>query len=136
MLNSVQHLVHFFLLSADAPFIPVHRAGFSGAILIKRHNFRRTQWWVKLPGHRPWLPGKEISFILRHWPRLQGRVCGTRPGRWLGVEKIRIFRPRHASFSNASKLDEAGAKHKLPLPPHRKFLRLNKLQPIFAMGPS
>jgi hypothetical protein len=25
----------FFLLSADAPFIPVHRMGFSGAILIK-----------------------------------------------------------------------------------------------------
>jgi hypothetical protein len=29
-----QHLVCFFLLSADTPFIPVHRTGFSGAILI------------------------------------------------------------------------------------------------------
>jgi hypothetical protein len=26
----------FFLLSADAPFIPVHRTGFSGALLIKK----------------------------------------------------------------------------------------------------
>ncbi len=35
MLNLFQHLVCFFLLSADASFIPVHRTGFSGAILIK-----------------------------------------------------------------------------------------------------
>src|SRR4030042_3347521 len=35
MLNLFQHLVCFFLLSADAPFIPVHRTGFSGATLIK-----------------------------------------------------------------------------------------------------
>jgi hypothetical protein len=35
MLNLFQHLVCFFLLSAEAPFIPVHRTGFSGAILIK-----------------------------------------------------------------------------------------------------
>ena len=34
MLNLFQHLVCFFLLSADAPFIPVHRTGFSGATLI------------------------------------------------------------------------------------------------------
>jgi hypothetical protein len=34
MLNLFQHLVCFSLLSADAPFIPVHRTGFSGAILI------------------------------------------------------------------------------------------------------
>jgi hypothetical protein len=26
----------FFLLSADAPFIPVHRTGFSGAVLINQ----------------------------------------------------------------------------------------------------
>ncbi len=35
MLNLFQHLVCFFLLSAGAPFTPVHRTGFSGAILIK-----------------------------------------------------------------------------------------------------
>jgi len=35
MLNLFQHLVCFFLLSADASFIPVHRKGFSDAILIK-----------------------------------------------------------------------------------------------------
>jgi hypothetical protein len=34
-MNSVQHLVCFFLLSADASFIPVHRMGFSGGGLIK-----------------------------------------------------------------------------------------------------
>ncbi len=34
MLNLFQHLVCFFLLSADASFIPVHRKGFSDAILI------------------------------------------------------------------------------------------------------
>jgi hypothetical protein len=34
MLNLIQHLVGFFLLSADASFIPVHRKGFSDAILI------------------------------------------------------------------------------------------------------
>jgi hypothetical protein len=38
MLNLFQHLVCFFLLSADTPFIPVHRTGFSGAILIKIPN--------------------------------------------------------------------------------------------------
>jgi hypothetical protein len=27
----------FFLSSTDAPFIPVHRTGFSGALLIKRN---------------------------------------------------------------------------------------------------
>ncbi len=37
MLNLFQHLVCFFLPLADAPFIPVHRAGFSGAILINGH---------------------------------------------------------------------------------------------------
>jgi len=35
MLNLFQHLVGFFLLSADAPFIPVHRTGFAGALLVK-----------------------------------------------------------------------------------------------------
>jgi hypothetical protein len=30
----------FFLLSADAPFIPVHRAGFSDAVLRKRNMNR------------------------------------------------------------------------------------------------
>ncbi|MDP2970877.1 MAG: hypothetical protein Q8P64_16955, partial [Deltaproteobacteria bacterium] len=35
MLNLFQHLVGFFLLSADASFIPVHRKGFSDSILIK-----------------------------------------------------------------------------------------------------
>jgi hypothetical protein len=35
MLNLFQHLVCFFLLSADASFIPVHRTGFSDALLIK-----------------------------------------------------------------------------------------------------
>jgi hypothetical protein len=34
MLNLFQHLVCFFLLSADASFIPVHRTGFSDALLI------------------------------------------------------------------------------------------------------
>jgi len=34
MLNLFQHLVCFFLLSAEAPENPVHRTGFSGAILI------------------------------------------------------------------------------------------------------
>jgi hypothetical protein len=34
MLNLFQHLVRFFLASADTPFIPVHRTGFSGANLI------------------------------------------------------------------------------------------------------
>src|SRR4030042_4780872 len=33
-LNLFQHLVCFFLLSADASFIPVHRTGFSNALLI------------------------------------------------------------------------------------------------------
>jgi hypothetical protein len=37
MLNLFQHLVCFFLPSADTPFIPVHRTGFSGAILINYH---------------------------------------------------------------------------------------------------
>jgi len=36
MLNLFQHLVCFFLLSAETPFIPVYRTGFSGAILIKQ----------------------------------------------------------------------------------------------------
>jgi len=36
MLNLFQHLVGFFLLSADASFIPVHRTGFSSAISKKR----------------------------------------------------------------------------------------------------
>ncbi|MDP2970600.1 MAG: hypothetical protein Q8P64_15555, partial [Deltaproteobacteria bacterium] len=36
MLNLFQHLVGFFLLSADASFIPVHRKGFSDSILINR----------------------------------------------------------------------------------------------------
>jgi hypothetical protein len=36
MLNLFQHLVCFFLPSADTPFIPVHEMGFPGAILIKR----------------------------------------------------------------------------------------------------
>jgi hypothetical protein len=31
-----QHLVCFFLLSADTSFIPVHRTGFSDALLIKK----------------------------------------------------------------------------------------------------
>jgi hypothetical protein len=42
MLNSFQHLVcmlnhieTLFLPLADAPFIPVHRTGFLGAVLIK-----------------------------------------------------------------------------------------------------
>jgi hypothetical protein len=35
MLNLFQHLVCFFLLSADTSFIPVHRTGFSDALLIK-----------------------------------------------------------------------------------------------------
>ena len=43
MLNSFQHLVCFFLLSAAAPFIPVHRTGFSGAILIKASDSRSGQ---------------------------------------------------------------------------------------------
>jgi hypothetical protein len=33
MLNLFQHLVCFFLLSADTSFVPVHRKGFSDAIL-------------------------------------------------------------------------------------------------------
>ena len=36
MLNSFQHLVCFFLPSADAPFIPVHRMGFSGETFNKK----------------------------------------------------------------------------------------------------
>jgi len=44
MLNLFQHLVGFFLLSADASFIPVptagrHRKGLLDAILIKRKYF-------------------------------------------------------------------------------------------------
>jgi len=35
MLNLFQHLVCFFLPSADASFIPVHRMGFSDALLNK-----------------------------------------------------------------------------------------------------
>jgi hypothetical protein len=35
MLNLFQHLECFFLPSADASFIPVHRMGFSDALLIK-----------------------------------------------------------------------------------------------------
>jgi len=35
MLNLFQHLVCFFLPSADTSFIPVHRTGFSDALLIK-----------------------------------------------------------------------------------------------------
>ncbi len=38
MLNLFQHLVCFFLLSADASFIPVHRKGFSDAILINNEE--------------------------------------------------------------------------------------------------
>ncbi|MDO9123641.1 MAG: hypothetical protein Q7V12_04360, partial [Deltaproteobacteria bacterium] len=38
MLNLFQHLVGFFLLSADASFIPVHRKGFSNAILINYYT--------------------------------------------------------------------------------------------------
>ena len=34
MLNLFQHLVFLFLPSADASFIPVHRTGFSDALLI------------------------------------------------------------------------------------------------------
>jgi hypothetical protein len=36
MLNLFQHLVGLFLLAADASFIPVHRTGFSGALLINK----------------------------------------------------------------------------------------------------
>ena len=36
MLNLFQHLVCSFLPSADTPFIPVHRTGFSGANSIKK----------------------------------------------------------------------------------------------------
>jgi hypothetical protein len=35
----------FFLLSADAPFILVHRTGFSGAILI--NSIREEIWKLK-----------------------------------------------------------------------------------------
>src|SRR4030067_3468749 len=49
MLNLFQHLVCFFLLSADAPFIPVHRTGFSGATLIKWKKYNTS------------LPQKETS---------------------------------------------------------------------------
>jgi hypothetical protein len=42
MLNLFQHLVCFFLLSADAPFIPVHRTGFSGAISNKKLAMERN----------------------------------------------------------------------------------------------
>jgi len=35
MLNLFQHLACFFLPSAEASFIPVHRTGFSDAVLIK-----------------------------------------------------------------------------------------------------
>jgi hypothetical protein len=48
MLNLFQHLVCFFLLSADAPFIPVHRTGFSGVILIKRPTFVRWAFLLSL----------------------------------------------------------------------------------------
>jgi hypothetical protein len=37
-----QHLVCFFLTSADAPFIPVHGTGFSGTILIKSQIERKS----------------------------------------------------------------------------------------------
>ena len=36
MLNLFQHLVCYFLPSADTSFIPVHRTGFSDAFLIKK----------------------------------------------------------------------------------------------------
>jgi hypothetical protein len=39
VLNSIQYWFSiwfaFFLLSANAPFIPVHRTGFSDAVLVK-----------------------------------------------------------------------------------------------------
>jgi len=41
MLNLFQHLVCFFLPSADTPFIPVHRTGFSDALLINASNIDR-----------------------------------------------------------------------------------------------
>jgi hypothetical protein len=40
VLNLFQHLVCFFLPSSDAPFIPVHTIGFSGAILLKKAEER------------------------------------------------------------------------------------------------
>ncbi len=44
MLNLFQHLVCFFMLSADASSLPVHRTGFSGAILINsKHQFQMTE---------------------------------------------------------------------------------------------
>jgi hypothetical protein len=41
MLNLFQHLECFFLPSADASFIPVHRMGFSDALLIKGIEMRK-----------------------------------------------------------------------------------------------
>jgi predicted nucleotidyltransferase len=34
VMNSFQHLIRFFLPLADTSFIPVHRTGLSGALLI------------------------------------------------------------------------------------------------------
>jgi hypothetical protein len=51
MLNLFQHLVGFFLLAADAFFIPVHRKGFSDAILINLNHLSITPcppWSVDL----------------------------------------------------------------------------------------
>jgi hypothetical protein len=46
MLNLFQHLILLFLLSADAPFIPAHRTGFSGTILIKARDCVQMFWEV------------------------------------------------------------------------------------------
>ena len=47
MLNSFQHLAKIFLPLADAPFIPVHRTGFSGAALIKSKEASMSTRTVK-----------------------------------------------------------------------------------------
>ncbi len=40
----------FFLPLADTPFIPVHRTGFSGVILIKisRKEAKESGYWIEL----------------------------------------------------------------------------------------
>jgi hypothetical protein len=47
MLNLFQHLVGFFLLSADASFVPVHRKGFSDAILINETPWTEVQGFFR-----------------------------------------------------------------------------------------
>ena len=62
MLNWFQHLVCFFLPSADAPFIPVHRMGFPGATLNNQnmYQFSSLKQPLKIPPHLPLPKGGEI----------------------------------------------------------------------------